>query len=71
MTTLDQAKQLQSRTKKFAVRIINAFAGLQKTEAARVIALGNVSGGELSRRMPSAFGCGFHFEDQCRNRGSR
>lgn len=37
MNKLDQAKQLQDRTKKFAVRIINAFARLPKDEAARTI----------------------------------
>ena len=37
MNTLDQARQLQDRTKTFAVRIIKAFAGLPKQEAARVI----------------------------------
>ena len=37
MNTLNRAKQLQSRTKKFAVRIIKAFVGLPKTEATRVI----------------------------------
>jgi four helix bundle protein len=38
MNKLDQAKQLQDRTKKFAIRIINAFARLPKDEAARTIA---------------------------------
>jgi hypothetical protein len=37
MNSLDQAKQLQDRTKKFAVRSVKAFAGLPKHEAARVI----------------------------------
>jgi len=37
VNTLDQARQLQDRTKTFAVRIIKAFAGLPKQEAARVI----------------------------------
>lgn len=37
MNTLDQARQLQDRTKTFAVRIIKAFSGLPKHEAARVI----------------------------------
>src|SRR5437016_689568 len=37
MNTLNQAKQLQDRAKKFAVRIISAFARLPKNEAARVI----------------------------------
>src|SRR6266568_1497282 len=37
MNTLDQAKQLQDRTKKFAVRIIKSFARLPKDEAARII----------------------------------
>jgi hypothetical protein len=30
MNTLDQAKQLQDRTKKFTVRIIKAFEDYQK-----------------------------------------
>jgi len=34
---LEQAKQLQDRTKKFAIRINKAFAGLPKDEAARII----------------------------------
>src|SRR2546425_11627909 len=37
MDTLNRAKQLQDRTKKFAVRIIKAFAKLPKDEATRVI----------------------------------
>ena len=37
MDTLNRAKQLQDRTKKFAVNIIEAFARLPKTEPARVI----------------------------------
>ena len=37
MDRLDQARQLQNRTKKFAIRIIKAFAGLPKNEAARTI----------------------------------
>jgi four helix bundle protein len=37
MNTLDQAKQLQDRTKKFAVRIIKAFPRLPKDEAVRMI----------------------------------
>ena len=37
MNVLDQAKQLQNRTKKFAVRIIKSFARLPKDEAARII----------------------------------
>src|SRR5438034_3366991 len=38
MNTLNQAKQLQERTKKFAVRIVKAFASLPRDEAARIIA---------------------------------
>jgi four helix bundle protein len=38
MNTLNQAKLLQDRTKKFAVRIIRAFAGIPKNEAARIMA---------------------------------
>jgi four helix bundle protein len=37
MNRLDQAKQLQERTKKFAIRIIKAFAGPPKDEAACII----------------------------------
>ena len=37
MDLLNRAKQLQDRTKKFAVRIIKAFAKLPKDEATRVI----------------------------------
>lgn len=37
MDTLNQARRLQDRTKAFAVRIIKAFSGLPKHEAARVI----------------------------------
>lgn len=37
MNTLQHAKQLQDRTKKFAVRIIKAFARLPKEEATRIV----------------------------------
>src|SRR2546423_4629005 len=37
MNTLNRAKQLQDRTKKFAVRIVKAFARLPKDEATRII----------------------------------
>jgi hypothetical protein len=37
MNKLDQAKRLQDRTKKFAIRIIKAFARLPKDEVARTI----------------------------------
>jgi four helix bundle protein len=37
MNTLNRAKQLQDRTKAFAVRTIKAFARLPKDEAARII----------------------------------
>ena len=37
MNTLQHAKQLQDRTKKFAVRIIKAFARLPKDEAIRIV----------------------------------
>jgi four helix bundle protein len=37
MNTVNRARQLQDRTKKFAVRIVNASARLPKDEAARVI----------------------------------
>jgi four helix bundle protein len=37
MNTLNRAKQLQARTKKFAVRIIKEFARLPKDEATRII----------------------------------
>ena len=37
MNTLNRAKQLQDRTKKFAIRIIEAFARLPRDEASRII----------------------------------
>ena len=37
MNKLDRAKQLQDRTKMFAVNIIHAFAALPKLETARII----------------------------------
>jgi four helix bundle protein len=37
MNTLNQAKQLQDRTKKFAIRIIKTFARLPRDEAARIL----------------------------------
>jgi four helix bundle protein len=37
MTTLHRAKQLQDRTKNFAVRIVKALARLPKDEATRII----------------------------------
>ena len=37
MNTLNQAKQLQDRTKKFAIRIIKSFASFLRDEAARII----------------------------------
>jgi len=37
MNKLERAKQLQDRTKAFAIRIIHAFAALPKLEAARII----------------------------------
>ena len=37
MKTLDQARQLQERTKKFAIRIVKAFSRLPKDEAMRII----------------------------------
>ena len=37
MHRLDQAKQLQDRTKNFAARIIEVFTGLPKNEATRVV----------------------------------
>ena len=37
MSTLDEGKLLQSRTKAFAIRIIKAFARLPRNEAVRVI----------------------------------
>ena len=37
MKTLDRARELQGRTKKFAVRVIKAFARLPKDEATRII----------------------------------
>ena len=37
MNTLQTAKSLQDRTKKFAVRIVESFARLPKDEAVRII----------------------------------
>jgi four helix bundle protein len=37
MNTLNQAKQLQDRTKAFAIRVIKAFARLPKDEATHII----------------------------------
>jgi four helix bundle protein len=37
MNTLNRAKQLQARTKRFAVRIIKAFARPPKDEATRIV----------------------------------
>ena len=37
MNKLDRAKQLQDRTKTFAIKIIHAFAALPKLETARII----------------------------------
>ena len=37
MNTLQAAKNLQDRTKKFAIRIIKAFAHLPKDEATRIV----------------------------------
>ena len=37
MDRLDQAKRLQDRTKKFAVRVIKAFTRLPKNEATRMV----------------------------------
>lgn len=37
MSRVERAKELQDRTKKFALRIISAFSRLPKTEEARVL----------------------------------
>src|SRR5438477_9120100 len=37
MNTLNRAKQLQDRTKQFAIRVIHASTKLPKTEAARIL----------------------------------
>ncbi len=37
MNTLQSAKNLQDRTKKFAIRIIRAFTRLPKNEPARIV----------------------------------
>lgn len=37
VTTVERARELQDRTKKFAVRIVGAFVRLPKTEEARVL----------------------------------
>lgn len=36
-SALDRAKELQDRTKRFAVRIVNVFKALPKTDEARII----------------------------------
>jgi len=68
MDTLNRAKQLQDRTKKFAVRIIKAFAKLPKHKAsagywAAIPPIGNFAGCELSRRLSSEIERRLHFED--------
>lgn len=37
MTRIERARELQERTKKFALRVIRAFARLKKDEAARIV----------------------------------
>jgi four helix bundle protein len=37
MSRIDRARELQDRTKRFALRIISAFSRLPKTEEARVL----------------------------------
>jgi len=37
MSRIERARELQNRTKKFALRIISAFSRLPKTEEARVL----------------------------------
>jgi len=37
MTTLDRAKQLQNRTKQFAIRVIHASTKVPKTAAGRIL----------------------------------
>jgi hypothetical protein len=37
MNKFEAAQKLQNRTKQFAIRIIQAFSSLPKTEAARII----------------------------------
>lgn len=49
MNKLDQAKQLQDRTKQFAVRIIKSFAKLPMDEAARIIGKQFLRSGNFSR----------------------
>ena len=53
MKTLQHAKQLQDRTKRFAIRVIKAFATLPKNEATRVIGR-NFSIRHLPRRELSS-----------------
>jgi four helix bundle protein len=38
VSRVEQARQLQERTKRFAIRIIRAYSELAKSEAARIIA---------------------------------
>ena len=75
MDLLNRAKQLQDRTKKFAVRIIKAFAKLPKDEATRVLG-DNSSDRELRWlrimcRLSSEIERRLYFEDYCCERGSR
>ena len=75
MNTLNRAKQLQNRTKKFAVRVIKAFARLPKDEATRIIgrqflrsgtSLAANYRGELSRTLS----CRLHFQEKYCDRGN-
>ena len=61
MNTLQHAKQLQDRTKKFAVRIVRAFARLPKDEAARIM------GRQFLR---SATSLAANYRAACRSRSS-
>ena len=61
MNTLHRAKQLQDRTKKFAIRAIEAFAQLPKLEATRII------GRQFLR---SATSLAANYRSACRSRSS-
>jgi four helix bundle protein len=54
MNTLYQAKQLQDRTKKFAVRIIKSFSILPRDDAARIIGQQFRSGTSLAANYRAA-----------------
>src|SRR5439155_21649258 len=76
MDTLNRAKQLQDRTKKFAVRIIKGVCQVTKGRSyagywATIPPIGNFAGCELSCRLSSEIERRLYFKDYCCERGSR